>query len=63
MNRPNPKSAVWFKTLDANDQPVTVRLYIDPIYILHELGPKAAKSRGGKSQLMHGAIVCKREAL
>ena len=51
----------WGNFLDADGKTVRVTLYLDIQYILHDIGDKAAKSKGGKSQLMHGAIVCKRE--
>jgi hypothetical protein len=65
MNRrPNPIQfgpEVWCNFLDRDGNSVRVTLYLDKQAILHQIGAKAATSRGGKSQLMHGAILCKRE--
>lgn len=65
MSRPNPTlygPQCWCNFLDADGKCVRVMLYLDINYILHDIGDKAAKSKGGKSQLMHGAIIAKREA-
>ena len=66
MKKPDPIHyglQAWGNFLDADGKSVRVTLYLDKGYILHEIGDKAAKSKGGKSQLMHGAVICKREAL
>lgn len=43
-----------------NFEGVVVDLLIDHDAILQWLGPKAAKSRGGKAQHMRGYVVAKR---
>lgn len=60
-NKPYPVPICWGQVLDSNGKVCKVRLYIDHGYILHCLESKAANSKGGKSQLMHGAIVVRRE--
>jgi hypothetical protein len=60
MNRPNPTTKIWYNTLGRDGNPVAVELLVDLTYILHRLGPKAAQSKGGKSQLMNGAIVARK---
>jgi len=61
MRKPEPKPICWGQVLREDGKVVRVRLYIDHSFILRTLENKAANSKGGRSQLMHGAIVVKRE--
>jgi hypothetical protein len=50
-----------FESIDASGQPMSFTLTVDIDAVAKRLAPRIRKSKAGKAQAMHGAIVAKRK--